>query len=245
MMRKTKVTTTSKPLHRERWRDFFEVVFLVVILAIFIRSFILGVYRVSTNSMAPTLVTGDFIWASKTAYGIKIPFSLRKLFEKMPQKGDVVVVQFLAPSHRAKKIMRVMAHPGDHVEFKNHQLWVNGKSILMDSAGGDNVRDIKAEGRSVESTIRLIPLVVPPGEVFVMLDHREELGIESRVTLEDNTLWSLIPLEQIESQVKGIWFSLAWPTTTFNPAFNAPDNRNKDSDVRMRWDRVGIISNTF
>lgn len=281
MIRNTKIAVPSKSLPRERWRDFLEVVFLVVILAIFIRSFILGVYRISTDSMAPALVTGDFIWASKIAYGIKIPFSSYKLLKKIPEKGDVVVVQFLSSSYSAKKIMRVIAHPGDHVEFKDHQLWVNGQTLITDS-GKENLKDQNTDHRALESTNqqkmnataiedhslntilklerngeanylvqtllaptqsrRLIPLVVPPGEVFVMLDNRAEFISEIETSIDKSSLWSLIPVEQIESQVRGIWFSLAWPTTIFNPAFNS-SNASDVSGARLRWERLGILSN--
>lgn len=290
MIRKTKVAVSSKSLHRERWRDFLEVVFLVVILAIFIRSFLLGVYRISTNSMAPALVAGDFIWASKIAYGIKIPFSNYKLFQKIPQKGDVVVVQFLLPSHSTKKIMRVMAHPGDHIEFKDHQPLINGKALLSDlgrvpqkksegmveesfspksnknslmpknqklvgetileSSGSDVIFKIEKNDAAiytVQSQLnptqsrRLIPLIVPPGEVFVMLDNRSESTGDTEVRFEEgSSLWSLIRVEQIESQVRGIWFSLAWPASNYNPAFNS-SNTSEGSEARLRWERVGTF----
>lgn len=266
MMRKAKVIITSKALSRERWRDFFEVIFLVVILAIFIRSFVLGVYRVSTSSMAPILMTGDFIWASKTAYGIKIPFTSYKLWQAMPDKGDLVITQ---SSHFNKKIMRVMALPGDHVEFKDHQLWVNGKvtftvpsnsmdpstsTTLASSAGSSSSSALaskldssslskKSDAATATKSLRLMPLVVSPGEVFMISERPEEL--EDEIKMEgsntENSLWSLAPVEQVESQVKGIWFSLAWPSTTLNPAFNSANDSSENIEPQLRWDRVGTL----
>lgn len=266
MMKKTKIIITSKALSRERWRDFFELIFLVVILAIFIRSFLLGVYRVSTNTMAPTLMVGDFIWASKTSYGVKIPFTSYKLWQTMPDKGDLVVA---LSSHSNKRIMRVMAHPGDHVEFKDHQLWVNGKvtftvpsnsidpftSTTLASASPSlpSSSTLKKSGYSTSHStsssiintpsLRLMPLVVSPGEVFMISERTERLedgvGMESANT--EYTLWSLIPVEQVESQVKGIWFSLAWPSTSLNPAFNSANDSRESIEPQLRWDRIGTL----
>lgn len=212
----------AKASQKERWRDFLEVVFLVIILAIFIRVFFLGMYRVSSSSMAPTLLTGDFIWASKVAYGIKLPFSHHKILQKMPEKGDLVVVHFFSQEQSMHKIMRVIAHPGDHVEIKNQQAWVNENKVVISMS---QINSVELNQRKDMS-----PLVVPPGAIFVMFDNREEEGgLEILSDGKEDSLGVLVSLDQIDAQVKGVWFSLDWSASS----------TESNESPRLRWERVG------
>jgi len=228
----TKIKNNSQwayqPSQRERWRNFFEIIFLVILLAVFIRTFFLGVYRISTGNMSPTLIIGDFIWVSKTSYGFKIPFSHKKIFEKLPDKGDMVLAHFFTQQHSARKIMRVVGHPGDHVELKNQQLWVN-----------EQVSSTLAKNSLISPQIKMPPLVVPPGEVLLMVDNASVESINSYdnqkiENIEMDNYWNLVSLEQVEAQVKGIWFSLDWSHS------NSNTNSNSNENAHLRWERVGL-----
>lgn len=207
-----------------RWRDFFEIVILVFVMALFVRAFLLGVYRISNDTMAPAVRLGDFIWTSKISYGVKIPLVNHRFFHHLPEKGDVVIVELTSGQQVKKKIMRVLAHPGDHVEQKAGALWINGESILP-------------------FVVNLSSLVVPPGEVFLILDNpgslmSQELIAPTKVSeltpSSSDSAWALISTEKVEEQVKGIWFSLGWSW-----------NANGDpTGARPRWDRIGRLSST-
>lgn len=171
---------------RDRWRDFFEILFFVFILALFLRTYFFGFYRVTTENMSPTLLMGDFVWTSKSAYGLKIPFRSEKLEASYPNRGDIVVVKQPLSS---STLMRVIGVPGDHILGKDHKVYVNEQLL------------------SLVSTIPAAfgPLLVPPGEVLVIVDQADSI---------DASFWKLIPLSQVESKVLGVWFSLIWDDST-------------------------------
>lgn len=205
-----------------RWRDFFEIVILVFVIALFVRAFLLGIYRISNDTMAPALRLGDFIWTSKISYGVKIPLLNQRFFHRLPDKGDVVIVELTSGQQLKKKIMRVLAHPGDHVEQKAGALWVNGESVMP-------------------FVVNVSSLVVPPGDVFLILQNPEPLTPQELITsteTSENTrsssegAWALISTENVEEQVKGIWFSLGWSWNT----------NGDPTEAHPRWDRIGGLS---
>ena len=83
-------------------RSFFPV-FLVVLL---LRSFLAEPFRIPSNSMMPTLLTGDFILVNKFTYGIRLPVVDRKVVEMgAPERGDVVV--FRSPQEPSTPFIKI------------------------------------------------------------------------------------------------------------------------------------------
>lgn len=99
----------------------YFILSLVVIIAIICRLFIVSVYKVSTQSMAPTLLAGDFIFSLKTSYGLENPWSNAIYIETSPNKGELVA--FIKNSKIY--IKRVMATSSDQIEFANGEYIVN------------------------------------------------------------------------------------------------------------------------
>lgn len=103
--------------------DFFWVLLIVFLL----RSFVVEPFKIPSDSMVPTLITGDFILVNKFEYGLRLPVLNQKIVSgKNPQKGDVVV--FRHPENPTIDfIKRVIGEPGDVVEYQNKVLTINGK----------------------------------------------------------------------------------------------------------------------
>src|ERR1041385_102244 len=110
-------------------REYAEAILMALLLALFIRTFIVQAFKIPSASMIPTLQIGDHILVNKLAYGVRIPFLERYLVEyTTPKRGDVVV--FIFPEDRTKDfIKRVIGVGGDTVEVRNKKIFINGKPI--------------------------------------------------------------------------------------------------------------------
>jgi signal peptidase I len=84
----TRGETVKEPVVVEYAKSFFPVLFLVLV----IRSFLFEPFRIPSGSMMPTLLTGDFIFVNKFAYGLRLPVINTKIVEiGEPERGDVIV----------------------------------------------------------------------------------------------------------------------------------------------------------
>jgi signal peptidase I len=184
----------SRPWSRAR---FAAVAALVIGGALFLRTFIGEVYRVTGVSMLPGIAWGDRLLVWKSAYGVKIPGLTHRIGERMPRRGDVVVFKSVDPVTKVESalVKRVIGLPGDVVAFSGHQLSVNRFALPLCDAGPyiNFSNQGVARGRLIiesidnEShlTIQTIGLkgfqsyVVRKDEVFVAGDDRV-MSVDSR-----------------------------------------------------------------
>jgi len=129
--KKHRTINKDDPIAVEYAKSFFPVLLVVMIL----RSFIIEPFRIPSGSMMPTLLVGDFILVNKFSYGLRLPVIHTKLTEGTPPaKGDVAVFRYpLDPS--LDYIKRVIGLPGDHIEYFDKQLVVNGEAITTEFKG--------------------------------------------------------------------------------------------------------------
>ena len=106
--------------------DFWPVLAVVLV----VRSFIVEPFNIPSESMVPTLETGDFILVDKSAYGVRLPIINSKVFDSgTPERGDVVVFRY-PPQPSINYIKRVIGVAGDTVRFDNNQLSINGQPVV-------------------------------------------------------------------------------------------------------------------
>jgi signal peptidase I len=178
-----------EPVAVEYARTFFPIVVIVLI----IRSFLFEPFRIPSDSMMPTLLDGDFIFVNKFTYGLRLPVANTLVLELgKPERGDVVV--FRLPSEPGTNfIKRVVGLPGDRIEYRSKQLFVNGERIVSVPMGaydgpglnvptGANRPQVAREELSgVSHDILLSPMrsgkegvfEVPDGYYFMMGDNRD------------------------------------------------------------------------
>jgi signal peptidase I len=73
------------------FKEYLEPIIIAILIALFIRTFIVQAFKIPSSSMEPTLLVGDHLLVNKFIYGIKIPFTEIKLFQfKKPQRGDII-----------------------------------------------------------------------------------------------------------------------------------------------------------
>lgn len=123
---------------------------------VLIMTFLYQPVRVEGTSMMPGLEDHERLFINKVAYR----------FGSI-NRGDIIV--FLYPRDESKSyIKRVIALPGDHIRIDHGRVFVNGK-FLPEPYVPRRFRDEKS----------LAPMVVPPGNYFVLGDHRD-LASDSR-----------------------------------------------------------------
>lgn len=177
----------AQPLSAEYAKSFFPVI-LVVLL---IRSFLFEPFRIPSDSMMPTLLDGDFIFVSKFAYGLRLPVVHHKILSTgEPKRGDVIVFR-LPDDPSTNYIKRLIGLPGDHIQVRGRQLYVNGSLIPLQMNGpyegprNDGPHENAVVGTEfldgVEHQVLFIPsrstadfeAIVPAGQYFFMGDNRD------------------------------------------------------------------------
>ncbi len=192
-----------------------RMLFPVLLLVFFVRSFVVEPFRIPSGSMFPSLHIGDFILVSKFAYDVRLPVARVKLLSTgAPKRGDVVV--FKNPiDTRITYIKRVIGLPGDEVVYtKNKRLIINGEAVHYEHLApissepgatllGEKLAD-KEYAILVENGFNrgsaLNRFTVPEKHYFVMGDNRDNSS--------DSRVWGYLPEEHIVGKAFFIWFNL-------------------------------------
>ena len=194
------------------FREYGEAILIAVILALFIRTFVVQAFKIPSGSMKPTLLVGDHILVNKFIYGVKLPFSDITLIPvKDPKRGDIVVFEF--PEDPEKDfIKRVIAVAGDTVQIRNKKVYINDKP--MDDPYGTHLdpHSIRGEARPRDN---FGPVIVPANSLFVMGDNRDHSY--------DSRFWGFVNLPA----VKGKAFIMYWSWDKENTG--------------IRWRRLGRL----
>lgn len=216
------------------WTKVFSV---SVVLFLVIRTFFVEAFKIPSGSMEGTLQVGDFLLVNKLVYGAEIPFTHKRLPRlEQPQRGDVIVFKY--PEDPTKNfVKRLVGLPGDTIEMREGQLIRNGATVKesyvehtepdMDPAPEDFgwqrdylVRTAAAAAGYHPSRNNWGPLVVPPGNYFVLGDNRDN-SLDSRY-------WGFVSDSLLKGRPFVIYYSYA------------PDTVNDFSWLtHIRWTRLG------
>ena len=174
-------------------REWLEAALVALVLAGFIRTFVIQAFKIPSGSMRTTLLEGDLILVNKFIYGAKIPFTdLRLPKVRGLKRGDVVV--FIYPEDRTKDfIKRLVAFPGETVEIKNGTIYINNKPLLdpvFNQKFYYNRGDLAQEGSRI---------TVPAGDYFVLGDNS--------ASSKDSRYWGFVPGRNILGKAMIIY----WP----------------------------------
>jgi len=191
-------------------RENIEAILLAIVLALFIRTFIVQAFKIPSGSMEKTLLIGDHILVNKFIYGVKLPFIMTTIIPlKDPKQGDVVVFKF--PEDPDKDfIKRVIGVAGDVIEVRDKKVYVNHKPLNHDYG---IYTDPYIFPRYRQPRDNFGPKVVPENSLFVMGDNRDHSY--------DSRFWGFVNLKA----VKGKAFMIYW-------------SWDKE-DFGVRWKRIG------
>jgi len=192
----------SKP--RSIVREYVEAALWALIITLFLRAFVIQAFRIPSESMKDTLLVGDFLFVNKFEYGPKIPFThIRLPGLRKPKRGDVIVFQF--PQDPSKDfIKRCIATGGETVEIKNKQVSVNGVALNEPyTIHTDPV--VKPAGYEYRDNYG--PFTVPPGEMFMMGDNRDNSN--------DSRYWGTLEMDLVKGRAMFLYWSWdgqkTWP----------------------------------
>ncbi len=176
---------------KNAWRENIEAILIAVVIALFIRTFLVQAFKIPSGSMLETLQIGDQILVNKFIYGVKIPFTDGRVLIpfKDPQPGDIVVFKY--PEDPSKDfIKRVVAVAGDTVSIVDKQLYVNGDPVVDEPYA--------MYSRLPTHVDNMSPVQVPENKLFVMGDNRDNS--------HDSRFWGFVDL----AAVKGKAFMIYW-----------------------------------
>ena len=219
------------------WVEYAKSFFPVILVVFLLRSFLVEPFKIPSGSMIPTLQVGDFILVSKFTYGIRLPIVNRKLVQlNDPQRGDVMVFHY--PENPALDyIKRVVALPGDTVEYRNKRLWINGDEQLQQADGDYNYVEPGLNFVHTEKRLETLGerkhamLVIPEAPTLHLARITEFKGRENcsyddemvrckvpdghyfmmgdnRDNSRDSRYWGFVPDNQIVGKAFFIWLNL-------------------------------------
>ncbi|BCH25896.1 signal peptidase I [Mesorhizobium sp. L-8-3] len=206
-----------------------SVIVQALLLALVIRTLLFQPFSIPSGSMRPTLLEGDYLFVTKWAYGYSrysLPFSPNlfsgRIWDSAPERGDVVVFKF-PPNPSLDYIKRVVGLPGDRIQMKDGQLFINDVAVPRVKVGQIDNPDVTEVDRPVDvyretlpngvtyDTLDLTPnsigdntreFVVPPGHYFMMGDNRDN-STDSRFTV------GYVPEDNLVGRANIIFFSIA------------------------------------
>jgi len=218
----TKIIIDDEVSNKSKIRENIEAIIIAVILALFIRTFIIQAFKIPSGSMIPTLLIGDHILVNKFVYNVKIPFVNWTIIPfKKPQRQDIVVFKY--PKDPDKDyIKRVIGIAGDIVEIKEKKVFINGKPIKDEHAyfTDNNVKSGRFFSRDNYG-----PEKVPENHLFVLGDNRDNSY--------DSRYWGFVNIDAVKGNAFIVYSS--WDTSDVN--WTLTDFFN----INIRWGRFGHI----
>jgi len=194
-------------------REYTEALLIALVLALFIRTFVVQAFKIPSGSMLETLLIGDQLLVSKFGYGVRLPFSDKVVIPMGdPKRGDIIVFEY--PMDTSKDfIKRIIGLPGDTVEVRDKIVYLNGQPLTEPY--------VQHVDPNVNQTVRdnMPPKLVPPNHYFVMGDNRD-YSMDSR-------FWGFVDRPAIRGKALILYWS--WNDTPSGP-----------TDL-VRWNRIGKI----
>ncbi len=174
-------------------KEYIEPIVIAVLIALYIRAFIVQAFKIPSSSMEPTLLVGDYLLVNKFLYGVRIPYSNIKFFEyKKPKRGDIIV--FIFPKDRKKDfIKRVIGTEGEKLTILHNKIYIDDK-LIDDPWGHFTIPRSSIEDYG--------PIKVPEGSLFVMGDNRDNS--------QDSRFWGFVKTNEVKGKAFIVYFSLDW-----------------------------------
>jgi signal peptidase I len=189
-------------------REYFESLVIAVVLALFIRTFVVQAFKIPTGSMEPNLLIGDHLLVNKFTFGPSTT-SLERTLLPMKEIRRLDVIVFKYPEEPERDfIKRVIGLPGEEIELRHKRVYVNGKGLdepyafyLEGAPGKPGETGDDPPGMPGDPREQYGPVTVPPDHYFVMGDNRDNS--------QDSRYWGFLPRELVKGKALVIYWSYA------------------------------------
>jgi signal peptidase I len=181
-------------------REYAEAIAIAILLALVIRTFVVQAFTIPSGSMMDTLLVGDYILVNKFLYGPELPFTDWQLPGlRPPARGDIIVFKYPQDEKR-DFIKRVVATPGEVVQVKGHQVFVNGRALEEPYTRYVN-SPLPTSGQPsfCGYAYGCDATTVPADSYFVMGDNRDNS--------QDSRYWGFVKRDKIKGKAFLIYWS--------------------------------------
>jgi len=183
-------------------REYFESICIAVILALFIRTFVVQAFKIPTGSMENNLLIGDHLLVNKFVYGPTRAGVEEKILPiDAIQRRDVIVFKYPEEPER-DFIKRVIGLPGETVELRNKKVFINGQPLdepyvqFLEPPAGDPAT---ADFTDFDVRRQYGPVTVPANHYFVMGDNRDNS--------QDSRYWGFLPRDYVKGKALMVYWS--------------------------------------
>jgi signal peptidase I len=213
-----------------RWGGQVVQIAAIVLVVLLAKGALAEPFYVPSASMEPTLLIGDALLASKYPYGystasmpIHVSFpETSRVFGELPKRGDVVVFRW--PGDRSQVwVKRVIGLPGDRIQMRDGQVWINGQPAPLKADGIGEAEDDNGSDEPAHRYVETLPggvshtifkihdngrldntaeVTVPQGHLFVMGDNRDN-SADSRVPVREGGV-GLLSTDNLVGRVDAI-----------------------------------------
>ena len=219
-------------------REYVESIVIAVILALFIRTFVVQAFKIPTGSMEENLLIGDHLLVNKFVFG---PTALGIERTLLPagtiKRNDVIVFKYPEEPDR-DFIKRVIGLPGEAVELREKKVYINGRPLdepyvhfLQPPGSMSEFHEVT----SYDVRERYGPVTVPANQYFVMGDNRDNS--------QDSRYWGFLPRENVKGKALVIYWSYEAERGDYQEDGAGATLRGFGSVfvhffTRTRWDRM-------
>ena len=219
-------------------REYFESIVIAVILALFIRTFVVQAFKIPTGSMEENMLIGDHLLVNKFIFGPTASPVERKLLPVTDiDRGDVIVFKYPEEPDR-DFIKRVIGLPGETVEVRDKKVYID--DTALDEPYAHYLLPVSTPSEYHEVTSfdvreRYGPVKVPPNQYFVMGDNRDNS--------QDSRYWGFLPRDYIKGKALVIYWSYEAEREDYQDEGTGATLRGIGSVfahffTRTRWDRM-------
>jgi signal peptidase I len=218
-------------------REYFESIVIAVVLALFVRTFVVQAYKIPTASMENNLLIGDHLLVNKFVLGpTASPIERALLPIDTIHRGDVLVFKYPVDPSR-DFIKRVIGLPGETLEVRAKKVYINGQPLdepyahYLAPSAAEEYREVT----SLEVLEHYGPVTVPPDHYFMMGDNRDNSA--------DSRFWGFLSRDLIKGRALLIYWSYEADREDYEPGGAAASLKRVTSVfvhffTRTRWDRM-------